>query len=142
MCRGCLRYFLQLNLEDPFPEKQHTPFVIAHFARWGLEVHVGSDGKASKSEVLFSAKPSACYQDPASFDGADLSDVQLPNGMSMPIVDRFVYLGDMVSRDGSDALAVAARVQAGSRAWLSRSVPSECSYTASGRGAKKPGYFR
>jgi hypothetical protein len=35
----------------------------------------------------------------------------------MPVVDRFPYLGDIIARDGSDALAVTARVEAGSKAF-------------------------
>ena len=37
-------------------------------------------------------------------DGADLSDVQLPAGRSMPVVSQFKYLGDYVAADGADAI--------------------------------------
>ena len=90
---------------------------MTHFERWGMEVHAGSATKASKSEVLFCAASPSTYTCPSTFDGADLSDIQLPNGMSMPIVDRFPYLGDIVTRDGGDAAAVTARVQSGSKAF-------------------------
>jgi hypothetical protein len=73
-----------------------------------MEVHAGSAVKASKSEVLFCAAPPSTYATPSTFDGADLSDIQLPGGMSMPIVDRFPYLGDVVARHGGDGAAVAA----------------------------------
>ena len=33
------------------------------------------------------------YSDPATFDGADLSDVLLPGGRFMSIVAHFKYLG-------------------------------------------------
>ncbi len=37
------------------------------------------------------------YSDPSTFDGADLSDIQLPAGRCMPVVDVFPYLGDIVA---------------------------------------------
>ena len=49
-----------------------------------MEVHAGSvetptqSRKDSKTEVLFCAAPRRCYTDAASFDGADLSDIALP----------------------------------------------------------------
>ena len=33
-----------------------TPLIIKQFARWGLEVLVGTEEKESKSEILFCAK--------------------------------------------------------------------------------------
>ena len=77
----------------------------------------GSAGKVSKSEILFCPKPLHLYSDPRTFDGVDLSDVLLPGGLSMPVVDRFSYLGDIIARDGGDALAVDARVQSASKAF-------------------------
>ena len=73
--------------------------------------------KGSKSKVLFCSKPRHMYTDPETFDGADLSPILLPNDRFMEVVDRFPYLGDMVARDGGDALAVDARVEAGSKAF-------------------------
>ncbi|EOD30309.1 hypothetical protein EMIHUDRAFT_253735, partial [Emiliania huxleyi CCMP1516] len=67
-----------------------TPKVVAHFARWGMEIHVGKDGsngeprKDSKSEVLFCAAAPTSYNNPATYDGADLSDIKLPGGCFMP----------------------------------------------------------
>jgi hypothetical protein len=57
------------------------------------------------------------YSDPSTLDGADLSPILLPNGGFMPVVDEFPYLGDIVSRDGSDDAAVNARVESGSKAF-------------------------
>ena len=73
--------------------------------------------KCSKSEVLFCSKPLHLYSDPTTFDGADLSPIMLPNNGYMPVVDCFPYLGDVVSRDGSDEAAVDARVESGSKAF-------------------------
>mmetsp|Transcript_72965 Transcript_72965/g.200306 ORF Transcript_72965/g.200306 Transcript_72965/m.200306 type:complete len:93 (-) Transcript_72965:226-504(-) len=57
------------------------------------------------------------YSDPATFDGADLSPILLPNNGYMPVVDRFPYLGDVVSRDGGDEAAVDARIESGNKAF-------------------------
>ena len=38
------------------------------------------------------------YQDAATYDGTYLSDVQMPGGRSMHIVDKFKYLGATTSR--------------------------------------------
>jgi hypothetical protein len=57
------------------------------------------------------------YSDPTTFDGADLSPILLPNYGYMPVVDRFPYLGDVVSRDGSDEAAVDARIESGNKAF-------------------------
>ena len=74
---------------------------------WGiLEVHAGAQGKDSKSEILFCAAPPHVYSDSAAYDGADLSDVQLPAGRSMPVVSKFKYLGDYVTTDCTDTFAV------------------------------------
>ena len=126
---------------------EQTPRLMLHFGRWGMEVHAGvlapppqptalsltlsADGsitttiapltakviKESKTEMLFCAAPAHCYTDPSSFDGADLSLILLPDNRFVAVVDRFPYLGDIVSRTGDDALAVEARVLAGSRAF-------------------------
>ena len=57
------------------------------------------------------------YSDPATFDGADLSPILLPNHGYLPVVDEFPYLGDVIARDGSDARAVDARVESGCKAF-------------------------
>ena len=94
-----------------------TPLLLDHFADWGMEVHAGVGGKASKSEILFCSAPPRMYQDAATYDGTDLSDVQMPGGRSMHIVDKFKYLGDYVARDCTDVCAVDARVADAGRAF-------------------------
>ena len=100
-----------------------TPKVVAHFARWGMEIHVGKDGsngeprKDSKSEVLFCAAAPTSYNNPATYDGADLSDIKLPGGCFMPVVDRFKYLGSYLNRDCSDGLDVDSRIESAGRAF-------------------------
>ena len=61
--------------------------------------------------MLFCAAPRHCYADPAAFDNVDLSDFQLPGGRSMPVVDRFCYLGSMVNRHGGDRCDVDSRLE-------------------------------
>jgi hypothetical protein len=96
---------------------EHTPHVIAHFKRWGLQVHQGLGDKRSKSEVLFCAAPSHCYNDQATWDGADLSDVLLPGGHHMGVVLEFKYLGSIMASNGKDASDVESRIQAASKAF-------------------------
>ena len=81
-----------------------TPIVISHFRRFGMEIHQGNRAlkKDSKSEALFVAKPLQLYDNPDTYDDADLSDIDLGNGYYIPIVDVFVYLGSAVSRDCTD----------------------------------------
>uniref|UniRef100_A0A7S0LG95 Reverse transcriptase domain-containing protein n=1 Tax=Coccolithus braarudii TaxID=221442 RepID=A0A7S0LG95_9EUKA len=100
-----------------------TPRVCAHFKRWGMEVHegvldeAGKVAKESKSEVLFCSAPLHMYADAGTFDGADLSQVLLPNRRCMRIVTEFPYLGDIVARDGGDGTAVDRRISAASKAF-------------------------
>ena len=98
---------------------EQTPNVMRHFERWGMEIHSKAPGakKESKSEVLFCAKPARCYMCAATFDGADLSDIQLPDGRSMPVVDRFCYLGSWLARNCGDARDVDARIESAGKAF-------------------------
>jgi len=99
-----------------------APLVDKHFARWGMQVHEKkpTDTKV-KTLVLFCAAPPSEYVNPATFDNADLSDIVLPTGNVIPVVDRAKYLGSMLSRDGTDKVDVEARVVAASRAFGSLS---------------------
>ena len=91
-----------------------TPIVISHFRRFGMEIHQGNRAlkKDSKSEALFVAKPHQLYDNPDTYDDADLSDIDLGNGYSIPIVSVFVYLGSAVSRDCTDEEDVKMRIDA------------------------------
>jgi hypothetical protein len=102
---------------------EQAPKVVAHFDRWGMEVHQGtldSTGqvvKESKTELLFCSAPRRTYSNADTFDGADLSHVLLPGGRFMPVVQEFSYLGDIIASNGTATLAVEARVEAGSKAF-------------------------
>jgi hypothetical protein len=67
--------------------------------------------------VLFCAAPRSSYSNPATYDGADLSDVLMPGGLFVNIVELFKYLGSLVSRSGSDAPDVDARISSASKAF-------------------------
>ena len=94
-----------------------TPHMIKHFARFGMDIHVGTDKKASKSEVLFVAAPSHVYIDPETYDGQDLSIIKLDGGTFMPVVDMFRYLGSWLTRDGRDDCDVVARIETAGNAF-------------------------
>ena len=76
-----------------------SPLIINHFARWGLEVHVGTKEKEQKSEILFCAKDPRCYVDPADYDGNDLSPIKCEGDFQIAMVDKFKYLGSYLSRN-------------------------------------------
>ena len=88
-----------------------------------MEVHAGvvetptQPRKESKSEILFCSAPHRCYADASTCDGADLSDILLPNGLFMCVVALFKYLGSYVSRNGSDLSDVDARIASASKAF-------------------------
>ena len=94
---------------------KYSPLLVKHFARFGLEVHMGDirkPKKKSKTECLFVAAPPSAYTDPATFDGADLSNIDLGEGFYFPIVFLFCYLGSVFTSDGKDDEDVKARIDA------------------------------
>ena len=78
--------------------------IMLHFARFGMEVHSGKiePRDDSKSEILFCSKPPCMYKDPDTFDGTDLSDVLVGENRFIPIVNKFTYLGSVVTRECTD----------------------------------------
>ena len=89
-----------------------TPDMIKHFARFGMSVHVGRGEQKSKSEALFVSAPLHCYDNPETYDGADLSDILLDDGTFIPIVALFCYLGSLLTRDCRDDADVEKRIEA------------------------------
>ena len=51
------------------------------------------------------------YKDPSTYDGADLSDIDLGDGDYLPIVLQFLYLGSVISSDCTDTLDVQTRIE-------------------------------
>ena len=87
---------------------------MIHFDKFGMEIHTGdllSPDKPSKTEVLFVSKPPKMYNDPSSFDGTNLSPILIGNSKFFPIVDKFCYLGCMISRHCKDNIDVANRIK-------------------------------
>jgi hypothetical protein len=83
-----------------------------------MEVHEMKPGDTKvKTLALFCAAPPSEYDDPATYDGADLSDILLPSGNVIPVVAGAKYLGSMMDRDCSDRLDVESRVTAASKAF-------------------------
>ena len=97
--------------------KEATPLMIEHFARFGMDIHVGSRSKSSKSEALFVAAPEHLYADPETYDGQDLSNIELENGTFIPVVAEFRYLGSILTRDCRDDGDVTARIEAAGSAF-------------------------
>ena len=93
------------------------PLLLTHFAKFGLEIHVGTPQKASKSVILFVAAPNRVYTVPETFDACNLESVELGDGVYIPIVDRFVYLGSVLTRDCKDNADVEARINSASHAF-------------------------
>ena len=92
-----------------------VPKVMAHFARWGMEIHTGNKAitppKESKTEILFVSKPEKMYSNRDTYDDADLSDISLgQEGVYIPVVDKFCYLGSWITRNGRDDVDVDARI--------------------------------
>lgn len=101
--------------------------MLAHFNRFGLEIHVGIPEKLSKSEILFVAAPKQLYTDPTTYDGRDLTNVELGSGRYMPIVELFGYLGSILTRDCKDTADVESRINAASHAF---GALRQCLFTA------------
>ena len=95
----------------------YLPLLIQHFLKFGLEVHVGTQEKSSKSEILFVSAPNRVYTDKVSFDNADLTDVRINDESFIPIVNSFCYLGSLLSTDCRDMLDVVSRIKAASCAF-------------------------
>ena len=89
-----------------------TPIMITHFNRFGMSIHVGTQEKQSKSEVLFVAAPPTVYANPDTYDGANLSNIELGGDTFMPVVAKFPYLGSTLTRDCRDDADVAKRIEA------------------------------
>ncbi|XP_066913064.1 uncharacterized protein [Clytia hemisphaerica] len=62
----------------------YRPPLVKHFLRFGLEIHVGTEEKSSKSEMLFVSASNQTYTDPLSFDNTNLSNVKIHDASHMP----------------------------------------------------------
>ena len=93
-----------------------VPALYEHFTTFGLQPHSGTEVKASKTECLFVAAPPHSYSvDSETFDDgfgpADLSDIMVGDGTTVPVVEDFKYLGSIITRDAKSEADVVSRVQ-------------------------------
>ena len=81
-----------------------TPSIVQTFKDMGMEVHIKQPGdkKEAKTVAMYMAVPGST--------GADLTEVKLPGGGLIPIVEKAKYLGAMIHRDGSSKCDVEARI--------------------------------
>jgi hypothetical protein len=112
-----------------------TPLIFKHFARWGLEVHVGTNDATSKSEILFCAKDQRCYSMPKTYDGVDLSPIRWGEGFNIPVVEHFKYLGSYLSRNCRDDHDVHSRIISAGNAFgsLRKSIFSSCNISTAAK---------
>ena len=57
------------------------------------------------------------YDEPDTYNGADLSNLDLDNGLFIPTVAQFVYLGSTLGRDNIDEADVDARIDVAGNAF-------------------------
>ena len=77
--------------------------IHAHMDRWGLTMHVGRNGKASKTEAMYFPAPGEDYDD------ADTSPLEVDGGQ-VPFTRRFTYLGSVVASSLSSEPDVTVRI--------------------------------
>jgi hypothetical protein len=110
-----------------FPSREiaarDTSHIIQHCNDWGMEIHHGllengnGKQKESKTKLLFVAKPFHSYNNPPTFDDADLSLLMIDNQKFIPVVNSFCYLGSMVTTDLKDSTDVNTRIKKSSKAF-------------------------
>jgi hypothetical protein len=100
--------------------EKEGPGCVEHFASFGLNMHLGARGKKSKTECLFCSASSAAYADPSTYDGADLSDIDMGNGKSIQVVTNTLPSAPSSVISGNSSCELRARDQPTDRArvWL------------------------
>ena len=82
-----------------------TNAIYDHLRKFGLLMHVGSDGKRSKTEAMYCPARNEDYGD------GDTSDLVLDCGGTVSFTEKFVYLGSLLHRDLTDKHGVDARIK-------------------------------
>ena len=82
-----------------------------HLRKFGLLMHVGRDGKRSKTEAMYCPARNEDYGD------GDTSDLLLDCGGTVSFTEKFVYLGSLLHRDLTDKHDVDARIKKASQAF-------------------------
>jgi hypothetical protein len=95
--------------------------IRVHFVAFGMNMHAGARGVASKTECVYFAKQPARYENYATFDGADRTCLVLdvsedptkptPGYILIPFTDIFCYLGALLDEKLSDLTDAVNRLQ-------------------------------
>ena len=88
-----------------------TNAMYDHLRLFGLLMHVGTNGKRSKTEAMFCPARSDTYS------AGDTSDLLLDCGGTVSFTESFVYLGSLLNYDLSDHHDVEARLMKASQAF-------------------------
>ena len=88
-----------------------TNAMYDHLRLFGLLMHVGANGKRSKTEAMF------CPARTDSYSAGDTSDLLLECGGTVSFTESFVYLGSLLHYDLSDHHDVDARIKKASQAF-------------------------
>ena len=105
---------------------RYCPPLVEHFHSYGMDIHTGDvcfPDKKSKTEVLFVAAPPSTYKDPSTYDNRDVSNIELGGGRFFPVVERFCYLGTILTRDCKEDENVTAHIDAAGGAFGSMRKP-------------------
>ena len=73
-----------------------TNAIYDHLRKFGLLMHVGTDGKRSKTEAMYCPARNEDYGD------GNTSDLVLDCGGTVSFTEKFVYLGSLLHRDLTD----------------------------------------
>ena len=88
-----------------------TNAMYDHLRLFGLLMHVGANGKRSKTEAMF------CPARTDTYSAGDTSDLVLDCGGTVSFTESFVYLGSLLHYDLSDHHDVEARLKKASQAF-------------------------
>eukprot|EP00978_Attheya_sp_CCMP212_P009953 scaffold23798_cov44-Attheya_sp.AAC.1 len=95
-----------------FDTREHlaegTQLLFSHFARFGLEMHIGIGDKKSKTECVHF--PAANQQQPA-----NLENIQVEQGF-VSFTNCFKYLGSIISSNLNDEIDIDARISQANKA--------------------------
>jgi hypothetical protein len=88
--------------------EEGVTLLYKHFARFGLKMHVGRDGKDSKTECMFFL----------AFPGneEDKSNINIEGEGHVLFTTRFKYLGSLITSEQNDELDVDARIAQANKA--------------------------
>jgi hypothetical protein len=89
--------------------EEGTKLIMDHFARFGLEMHVGRGDKASKTECVYFPAFENEYED------ADTSNFAVNDGF-VQFTKQFKYLGSTISYSLNDSVDIDARISQASKA--------------------------